>query len=84
MTIKQSKTLKTTVLTTAFLVLLGASPLSYAGKYLCGNVKKNGTMGPNARKVTVKAPNLAKAVVKAKQRFVAKGYKVRRLRCTPI
>ncbi len=84
MNTKQTKMFKTTLVTITFAILLGASPLSHAGKYLCGNAKKDGTIGPNARKVIVKAPNLVKAVVKAKKRFVAKGYRVRRLRCTPI
>ncbi len=80
----KKKMTKTTLMTVAFAILLGVSPLSHAGKYLCGNAKKDGTIGPNARKVTVNAPNLKKAVVKAKKKFVKKGYKVRRLRCTPI
>ena len=84
MKIKNTSGFKISLLTVMFLMLFGVSSVSYAGRYLCGNAKKNGSIGPNARKVTVKAPTKSKALVKARKRLIKKGFKVRRLRCVPI
>ncbi|MDQ7090270.1 MAG: hypothetical protein Q9M50_06430 [Methylococcales bacterium] len=81
---KKTKGFKTSLLTVMFVTLLGISSVSHAERYLCGNAKRNGTIGPNARKVIVKAPTKFKAVAKAKRRFSKKGFKVRRLLCVPI
>ncbi len=68
----------------AFLMLFGFVSNSYAERYMCGRVK-NGKIGVNVRKVTVKAPSLEQAIGKAKGQFAKKGYKkVKNMGCTPI
>jgi len=56
---------------------------AHAGIYLCANKNKQGNLAANTLKVTVSAKSLKKAIPKARQVMKNKGYKVKKVGCTP-
>jgi hypothetical protein len=52
--------------------------------YVCGNLNKNGKIGVNSIKISVKANTKRKAIARAKKSYIKKGYKVRKMACSPM